>query len=314
MFGVRGNRVKRHGRMRTLVQCACAALTNGYAAGFARGKVFSGASKGLCVPVLNCSSCPGALGSCPIGALQAAGGSPRHTIAFYVLGTLALFGVVFGRLVCGFACPFGLIQDLLARIPVPKLNVPAALDRVLRKVKYLILALLALGIPTISIATGDSVAPFFCKLFCPVGTLEAGIPLVALNTGLRDDAGLLFGWKVLVLVVILLLCVFVRRPFCKWFCPLGAFYSLFNKFSFYRMDFEAHACVGCKKCVHACPMGIDVRDDPNNPECIRCGSCKASCPSHAIMSGWKARVSQVEKNVARLSESANAAKDRVEES
>ena len=112
---------------------------------------------------------------------------------------------------------------------------------------------------------------------------------MALNTGLRDDAGLLFGWKVLVLVVILLLYVFVRRPFCKWFCPLGAFYSLFNKFSFYRMDFEAHACVGCKKCVHACPMGIDVRDDPNNPECIRCGSCKASCPSHAIMSGWKAR-------------------------
>ena len=230
MFGMHGNRVRRpservrrQGRARTLVQCACAALANGYAVGFLRGKVFSGPSKALCVPVLNCSSCPGALGSCPIGALQAVGGSTRHTASFYVLGTLALFGVVFGRLICGFACPFGFVQDLLARIPLPKVVVPARLDRVLRKVKYLVLGFLVIGLPVMAVVTGGNVAPLFCKLLCPAGTLEAGLPLVATNPSLQRLVGFLFNWKVLVLVAVVVLSTIVRRPFCKWLCPLGAF-------------------------------------------------------------------------------------------
>ncbi len=294
MFGMHGNRVRRpservrrQGRARTLVQCACAALANGYAVGFLRGKVFSGPSKALCVPVLNCSSCPGALGSCPIGALQAVGGSTRHTVSFYVLGTLALFGVVFGRLICGFACPFGFVQDLLARIPLPKVVVPARLDRVLRKVKYLVLGFLVIGLPAMAVVTGGNVAPLFCKFLCPAGTLEAGLPLVATNPSLQRLVGFLFNWKVLVLVAVVVLSTIVRRPFCKWLCPLGAFYSLFNKLSLYRMDFHAHACVGCGKCVRACPMCVDVRKDPNSPECIRCGACKATCPANAITTSSK---------------------------
>ena len=49
------------------------------------------------MPVLNCYSCPGALGACPIGSLQAVLGDRRSGFPFYVLGTLMLFGVVLGR-------------------------------------------------------------------------------------------------------------------------------------------------------------------------------------------------------------------------
>ena len=101
--------------MRLIIQAAFAALTNGYVRGFAEGRIFTGSTKYVCVPGLNCYSCPGALGACPIGALQATLGSNKYQFAFYVLGFLMIFGALFGRLICGFLCPFGLVQDLLHR-------------------------------------------------------------------------------------------------------------------------------------------------------------------------------------------------------
>ena len=81
-------KLKNH--MRTLVQLAFTALTNGYAADFARGNIYKGAGKFVCVPGLNCYSCPGALGSCPIGSLQAVITSRAHKFSFYVIGFLLL--------------------------------------------------------------------------------------------------------------------------------------------------------------------------------------------------------------------------------
>lgn len=65
------SKLKKHSRIRLFVQAAFAALSNGYIKGFANGKIFEGDSKFLCVPGMNCYSCPGALGACPIGSLQA---------------------------------------------------------------------------------------------------------------------------------------------------------------------------------------------------------------------------------------------------
>lgn len=269
------------------IQVAFAVILNGYAVGFAKGSIFKGASKAVCVPVLNCYSCPGALGSCPIGALQTAlGGQSRH-FPFYVLGMLMLFGVLFGRLICGFACPFGLVQELLHKVPVPKLHVPARLDRALRWVKYVMLfgvvVLLSVAL-TSDMGTTD---PLFCEYVCPAGTLEAGIPLLLTNPSLRALVGFLFSWKMLVLVVILMACLFIHRPFCKYLCPLGALYGLFNKFSFYRMRVDASACMHCGSCQRVCPMGVDASVTPNSAECIRCGTCRASCPHGAIVAGYE---------------------------
>ena len=135
MSGMHRNRISRQ----RLIQLAAAVLFNGYAAGFQKGRIFTGNSKGICVPVLNCYSCPGALGACPIGSLQTVLGGIRRHFPFYVLGMLMLFGVTLGRGICGLLCPFGLVQDLLYKIPFRKKKVPEKIDRPARRVKYVIL-------------------------------------------------------------------------------------------------------------------------------------------------------------------------------
>ena len=196
-----------------LVQLVSAVLMNGYLVGFQKGRIFTGRSKAICVPVLNCYSCPGALGACPIGALQSSLGGFGRQFPFYTLGLLMLFGVVLGRVACGLLCPFGLVQDLLHKIPLPKLQVPKKLDRLARGVKYLVLVVLVFLLPALVIPASGVTPPYFCKYLCPAGTLGGGIPLMLTSPALRDLAGALFHWKVLVLAVILLAAINRRIVF-----------------------------------------------------------------------------------------------------
>ena len=285
-MGKRLSFFRRH--FRTWVQICFAALSNGYAAGFAKGTIYKGSSKLLCVPGLNCYSCPGAFGSCPIGAFQAVISSRNYQFTFYVTGFLLFFGALFGRFVCGWLCPFGLIQDLLYKIPFVKKLRKLPGDRWLRLLKYVILAGFVIVLPLIVLDIVGQGQPWFCKYICPSGTLFAGIPLVASNPALQSALGWLFNWKVTVLVVLLLLSVAVYRPFCRYLCPLGAIYGLFNPVALYRFRIDAQKCTQCGACQRACPMGIPVQSAPNSPECIRCGKCKAACPHGAICSGpWR---------------------------
>lgn len=276
------DREKKQSRIRTAVQLCFAALLNGYAVGFLKGDIFKGKSKAICVPVLNCYSCPGALGACPIGSLQAALSGSQKKIPYYVLGTMMLFGVVFGRLVCGFVCPFGFIQDLLHKIPVKKIKMPQKIDRALRFLKYAVLLIFVIILPIFLNDRYGMSAPYFCKWICPAGTLEGGFPLLLKNESLRSVAGFLFGWKTAILIVILIASVFIHRFFCKYLCPLGAFYALFNKFSLYRLNVDKEKCTDCKKCESICPMNVEITKNINSAECIRCGKCKAACPTFAI--------------------------------
>jgi polyferredoxin len=272
--------------VRLAVQAGFAALLNGYAAGFAKGKIFTGASKGVCVPVLNCYSCPGALGACPIGSLQAVAGGRGKSVSFYVLGFLMLCGLAFGRLLCGFVCPFGFLQDLLAKIPVKRKAVPERIDRPARYIKYIALAVV-LVLPAAVSAAGRAASPYFCKFFCPAGTLEGGLPLLLADGRLRSLAGALFGWKALVLAAVLAGSVLIPRFFCRYFCPLGAFYSLFARFSLYQLKLDASKCIGCGQCEAVCPMAVRVTAGKDGGECIRCGKCRDHCPAEAICMGFE---------------------------
>ena len=278
---------RRGGRARLWVQIAFAALSNGYAAGFARGNIYKGPLKFVCVPGLNCYSCPGALGSCPIGAFQSVLASRDYHFAFYVSGFLIFFGAVLGRLACGWLCPFGLVQDLLHKIPFPKKRKRLPGDRWLKYLKYVILVGFVIVLPLTVLDIVGQGQPWFCKYICPSGTLFAGIPLVAANPPLQAALGWLFTWKAAILAVLAALSLWVYRPFCRYLCPLGAIYGCFNPIALYRFQVDKDRCTRCGACQRACPFHINVWEKPNSAECIRCGQCLRACPQGAIRSTFR---------------------------
>ncbi len=271
---------KRTNKNRWKVQLAATLASNPFFLNFFRGKIHKGSSKIVCVPGLNCYSCPAAAASCPIGALQAVIGSSKFQFAYYVFGILILIGVLFGRVVCGFLCPFGWFQELLHKIPTKKFSTKKL--HILTYLKYMILIIFVIVLPMTIINEVGMGDPFFCKYICPAGILEGGIPLSIANDSIRASLGELFTWKSCILLGVITLAVFFYRPFCKWICPLGAFYALFNKISFYRLHVDQNKCTACGACSHVCKMDVDVFRTPNHAECIRCGDCIQTCPHQAI--------------------------------
>ena len=186
---------KRAERIRFTIQALFSIITNSYFTGFITGTISKGKLKQICVPGMNCYSCPGAQGACPIGALQAVFNQsdyskgiwtdpesgftvtkPLYYFAFYVIGFIMMVGAVCGRFVCGFLCPFGWIQDLLHKIPLPKkLKIKPGFkgDKQLRYLKYVILVVMVIVLPLLYAPD-----PFFCKYICPSGMLLGGIPLM----------------------------------------------------------------------------------------------------------------------------------------
>ena len=261
------------------IQALAALLQNANLKGFFTGKIYQGPLKSVCVPGLNCYSCPGAVGACPIGSLQSFLSGLRVRIPYYIVGLLLFFGAVLGRAVCGFLCPFGFLQELLNKIPgVPKRN-HFRLDRPLRRLKYAVLVLLVVVLPLLYPLT-----PFFCKYLCPSGTL-AGILLAARDSMVRAQLGGIFLWKLFVFLWVVAACLVIYRPFCKYLCPLGAIYGLFNRFALYRTQLDTDKCIHCGACAKACRMCVDPSQTPNSAECIRCGDCAKACPTDALHMG-----------------------------
>ncbi len=283
-------RPKSQEKQRRIVQILALVLGNAWLPGFFSGTIYQGPLKRLCLPGLNCYSCPGALGACPLGSLQSALADPLQRISFYVLGFLTLLGGLLGRFVCGWLCPFGLIQEGLYKIPGAKWQ-PDKLLKLNRKipalayVKYFFLAVFIVLLPVAGLALTGYGEPAFCKYVCPQGTLMAGLPLLTLNSDLRQQIGWLFGWKFWLLLVVVFFAVRIFRPFCRYICPLGAIYGFFNRISLYRVTVDPARCNQCGDCTRQCPMNVPVPSDANVPECIRCGRCAAICPQKAIHCG-----------------------------
>ncbi len=279
---LRGNKVRR------FVQLLWLFISNPYPFFLLGRNLYQGKAK-LCInPALNCHSCPMAIFSCPIGVLQSGMGTAKLNLSmgkppkiFYVLGLLGTIGTVFGRAVCGWICPFGLLQDGLKRLSRRKIGIPRSFSRI----KYAVLVLLVLSAPLFLSGKTRPGELWFCRLVCPAGTLEAGIPQVLIDPILRSLVGWLFAWKLLILLGFLTLGVFCLRPFCRLVCPLGAIYGLFNRISIMKIEVDVEKCTGCEKCKKACPMDLVPHMETDSPECIRCLSCVFSCEKEALRIG-----------------------------
>ena len=266
--------------MRGWIQAGATLLTNIHLPNFFRGGIYQGKGKSVCVPGLNCYSCPAASGACPIGSFQAVVGSSKFGFSYYITGFLILLGVLLGRFICGFLCPFGWLQELLHKIPSKKLSTKKL--KPLTYLKYIILLLAVVLLPALAVNDVGMGDPFFCKYICPQGVLEGAIPLSLVNEGIRAALGTLFVQKLFILIVVVALSILFYRPFCKWICPLGAFYALLNKISLLEIKMDEQKCVSCGKCAASCKMDVDVRKTPNHAECIRCGKCITACPAEAL--------------------------------
>ena len=160
-------------RFRGWIQAAATLLTNIHLPNFFKGGIYQGKGKTVCVPGLNCYSCPAASGACPIGAFQAVVGSSKFRFSYYITGILILLGVLFGRFICGFLCPFGWLQELLHKIPGKKLSTKKL--RPLTYLKYVILLLAVVLLPALIVNDVGMGDPYFCKYICPLGALLAAV-------------------------------------------------------------------------------------------------------------------------------------------
>lgn len=264
---------------RKIMQLYFAVLFNANLKGFVTGNIFKGDSKILCAPGINCYSCPGAIGACPLGTLQGAFSAKNHSTLYYVAGLLLLYCIMFGRMICGWLCPFGLIQELVYKIKTPKVR-KSLITRILSYLKYAILVFFVFIVP-IAYGLRNVPLPAFCKYICPAGTIEGGLLLLSnkTNSGLLSILGPLFTWKFLLMISIIVGCIFVFRLFCRFICPLGALYGLFNKFSIFGIKVDASKCTHCGLCQAKCK--VDIKN-PGDQECISCGACVGVCPTKAI--------------------------------
>ncbi|MDD3815913.1 MAG: 4Fe-4S binding protein [Desulfocapsaceae bacterium] len=248
--------------------------------------IYQGPLKIFCAPGLNCYSCPASTTYCPIGSLQniLAGvrlslENSQYFFGLSVIGSMGVLGALFGRMICGWACPFGFIQELLHKIPSPKFIIPHPLNYG----KYFMLFVVVILLPLLVVDEFGGSSPWFCKLICPAGTLEAGLPMLLLQPDLTSTIGLLFYNKLTILILILLWSILASRPFCRTICPLGGFYALVNRYRLVKLTLDTKRCTNCKACHHVCPMEVKFNENPNDPECISCMACLyKACKFEAI--------------------------------
>jgi polyferredoxin len=189
----------------------------------------------------------------------------NEVLEFFLLGILIIWFIIVGRLFCGKVCPVGYAQDLIYKVPFPMKIKTFKFDKYVRLLKYFYVFINFLLLPILAIL----------GLYHMIENNDHAGPQTIITV---------------ILGVIVVIAVIIRRPFCKYFCPIGAISSIFNKVSFYKYKILRDKCIQCEICVKECKMNIVPYEMKNTLECIRCGCCKKVCPKNVIISGFKSKM------------------------
>ncbi len=222
----------------------------------------------MCAPVFHCYACPLATFACPIGVIAQFGA--LHIFPFVAIGLLIAVGALFGTLICGWICPFGWLQDLAAKVPTPKFDLPKWTGHL----RYVVLLGAVLVIPYLF---GEAHPLFICRI-CPAGALEAAVPNMAGQAIASKEVVWPNAVKLTILVLFLIGIFFIKRPWCRILCPLGAIFSLFNRVSAFFLRFNPAKCINCEQCHKLCEYGVEPERSPNNLRCVRCLECTRCSP------------------------------------
>lgn len=228
----------------------------------------------MCAPVFHCYACPLATFACPIGVI--AQFSAIQIFPFVAIGLLIAAGALFGTLICGWVCPFGWLQDLASKIPTPRFDLPKWTGHL----RYVVLIVAVLAVPYFF---GEGHPLFICRI-CPAGALEAAVPSIAGQAIAGKEIVWPNALKLTILGLFLIGIFFIKRPWCRILCPLGAIFSLFNRVSALFLRFNPDKCTNCLQCHKLCEYGIEPERSPNNGRCIRCLEC-IGCGPDALTLG-----------------------------
>ena len=222
--------------------------------------------------------------------------------AFIALA-MTVLALIFGRAWCGWLCPMGTLLDWLSfnkwrpgKIAIPDgwrsvkyvILIAIILAAVFSNLTLLIFDPLTIMVRTFATAVwpaldftvnaAESALNNTPALQEPLARFDNAIrPLLLPTTELYYPDGWLFA---AIFAGIILLNLAAERFWCRYLCPLGAFYGLISKISLVRRRVNSN-CIGCKLCENACPTGTIRRDrdcssDPG--ECIMCLQCMDACP------------------------------------
>ena len=191
-----------------------------------------------------------------------------HSAAFILMALGLVVAFFFGPLFCGYACPLGSYQEWIGKLgrklfPMRYGKViPRGLDRVLRYLRYGVLAMVMYQTIVAGKLVFQEVDPFYALFNFMTGE-------VALSA-------------LVILGVVTVLSLLVERPWCRYLCPYGALLGLFNLIRIFPIRRRESSCIHCGKCDRACPMQIEVskKNAVRDPQCISCHLCVSgnACP------------------------------------
>lgn len=191
-----------------------------------------------------------------------------HSSSFILMILAFITAILFGAIFCGYICPFGSFQEWIGKLGrklfTKRYNrfVPRKLDRVLRYLRYAVLAMVLYQTAVAAKLVFQTVDPYYALFNFFTGEVAVTAYIV--------------------LGVIVVLSLFIERPWCKYLCPYGALLGLFNKVRIFKIRRNKNTCIGCKKCDMVCPMNIEVsgKEVVRDHQCISCHKCtsEVSCP------------------------------------
>jgi len=188
--------------------------------------------------------------------------------AFAFFAALALVG---SKLICGWACPFGALQELIYHLPIlrklKKRKLPFVVSNTIRSILFVAMLLMLFGV------VGGRKGFVIYHYMNPFNLFNFDIETISVGATIVAALAMSFGFY---------------RPFCQFVCPFGLLSWLLERVSIFRVKIDRGRCTHCGACISACPLDAAkdrVAGKTFPADCFSCARCLNVCPVDAIHYG-----------------------------